>query len=51
MELIRWANGKGQKLILSTDEAVDLAKALRTALNWDNYGEGEYFEVEIEDDN
>lgn len=48
MEIIKWANDKGQKLILSEGEAEELSEALRKALR-SGEGEGECgrFEIEI----
>ena len=47
MELIKWANDKGRKLILSEGEAEELIEALRQALRIGN-GDCGRFEVEIE---
>ena len=52
MELVNWANGKGQKLILSLKEGRDLKEVVRLALHsYINKADGDYFEVEIEDGN
>ena len=49
MEIIKWANGKGQKLILSREEAGDLVASLEMALKLGSFDDGKFFEVEIED--
>ena len=48
MEVIKWANGQGQKLILSQEEAEDLQKALEIALHYGKCEDGDFFEIEIE---
>jgi len=48
MEVIKWADGQGQKLILTRDEAEDLRDAVEAALRYGRYDDGVYFEAEIE---
>ena len=53
MEVIKWANGKGQKLILSEGEYEELVEALRQAGRHTIYqetsdGECGRFEIEVE---
>ena len=50
MQIIKWANGKGQKLILSEKELAELKKALHLAeVSLGSKGECGSFEVEIEE--
>lgn len=48
MQVIQWANGNGQKLILSQEEAEDLLKALEIARDYGKCDDGDFFEIEIE---
>jgi len=48
MEFIKWANSKGQTLILTKEEAGDLLKVLEMALVYGECDDGKYFEIEIE---
>ena len=50
MQIIKWANGEGQKLILSEEEAEELMEAIKRAIIGFR-GKGEYgsFEIEIEE--
>ena len=52
MKIIKWANGKGQKLVLSEGEYEELVEALSQAGNYTIYqetsnGECGRFEVEV----
>lgn len=47
MEVIKWANGEGQKLVLTREEATDLRKVIELALIYGVCNEGNFFEVEI----
>jgi len=49
MEVIKWASGKGLKLILSRKEAEDLQEVVRLALgSYVREAESDFFEIEIE---
>ena len=49
MEIIKWANNAGQKLILSREEAEDLQDAIDAALKYGKYEDGLFFGIEIEE--
>ena len=49
MEIIKWANGEGQKLILTEEEAKDLLTTLAIARDYGKCDDGEFFEIEIEE--
>ena len=50
MELIKWANGKGQKIILTLEEAKELHDLLNALISTRSFtAESERFEVELEE--
>ena len=49
MELIKWANNEGLTLVLTNEEAEDLAEVINKAIRYGQQ-EGTYFNIEIEKD-